>query len=114
MTPEDAARGRTAVESAAAEHGRSIDPEHFGVLLPYATAPVPDAVLAGLAARRPDLADPSILVPTTPDALLDLIDAFVAVGTSKFVVLPLKEPATPADWVAHLERLAPLVQSRQT
>ena len=96
---------------------RSIDPEHFGVLIPYGhpdLGEVPPKLLAGLAARRPDLADPSILVPTTPDALLDLIDAFVAVGTSKFVVLPLNEPAAPADWVAHLERLAPLVQSRQT
>jgi probable F420-dependent oxidoreductase len=117
VTPVDVEVGRVAVEAAAAEHGRVIDPEHFGVLIPYADpdlGEVPPKVLAGLAARRPDLADPSILVPSTPEQLLELVDAFVGVGTSKFVVLPLVEPGSPAAWVSHLERLAPLAQSRQT
>ena len=38
-----------------------IDPEHFGALVPYATGPLPDALVAGLAARRPDV-DPTDLV----------------------------------------------------
>ena len=116
VTPDDAARGREVIEAGLAQHGRTIDPEHFGALIPY-VAPddqVPDAVLAGLAKRRPDLDDPSVLVPRGWDALLALIDRFVAIGTSKFVVLPLVEPASPDAWVAHLEAAAPAVLARQT
>ncbi|MFM7870852.1 MAG: LLM class flavin-dependent oxidoreductase, partial [Actinomycetota bacterium] len=36
VTPDDVARGRTVIESVAAEHDREIDPEHFGALIPYA------------------------------------------------------------------------------
>ena len=114
VTPDDAARGREVIEATAAEHDRQIDPEHFGALIPYATGPVPDRVLAGLAARRPDLADPNELVPQGWDQLIATIDRFVAVGTSKFVVLPLVEPATPGDWVRHLQEAAPVVLARQT
>ncbi len=114
VTPDDAARGREAIEATLAEHGRTIDEDHYGVLIPYADGPLPDALLAGLAARRPDLADPAALVPNGWDALTDTIDRFVAVGTTKFVVLPIVEPASPDAWVAHLEALAPIVAARQT
>lgn len=114
VTPDDAARGREVIEAVCAEYGRAIDADHFGALIPYSMGAVPDAVLAGLAARRPDLADPSVLVPRGWDALLATIDRFVAVGTTKFVVLPLVEPTTPGDWVAHLEAAAPAVLARQT
>lgn len=114
VTPDDAARGREAIEATLAEHGRTIDEDHYGVLIPYADGPLPDALLAGLAARRPDMADPAALVPNGWDALTDTIDRFVAVGTTKFVVLPIVEPASPDAWVAHLEALAPIVAARQT
>jgi len=114
VTPDDAARGREAIERTLDEHGRTIDEDHYGVLIPYALGPVPDAVLAGLAKRRPDLADPSVLVPAGWDALLDAIDMFVKVGTTKFVVLPIVEPASPDAWVEHLEVAAPILLPRQT
>ncbi|MFM2071478.1 MAG: hypothetical protein RLZZ623_1741 [Actinomycetota bacterium] len=114
VTPDDAARGREAIGVSLAEHGRTIDDDHYGVLIPYAHGPVPDALLAGLAKRRPDLADPTVLVPKGWDGLMKTIDAFVAIGTTKFVVLPLVEPRTPDDWVAHLEEAAPIVLARQT
>jgi len=114
VTPEDAARGREAIEATCVEHGRSIEDDHYGALIPYATGPVPEAVLAGLATRRPDLADPSVLIPTGWDALIATIDRFVAVGTSKFVVLPIVEPRSPGEWLQHLEEAAPIVLARQT
>lgn len=114
VTPDDAARGREVIEAVCAEHDRSIDPEHFGALIPYSLGPVPDAVLAALAARRKDLDDPSCLVPQGWDALMALIDRFVAAGTSKFVILPIVEPATVDDWLAHLHEAAPIVLARQT
>jgi hypothetical protein len=67
-----------------------------------------------LAKRRPDLADPTILVPQGWDALMKTIDAFVDVGTTKFVILPIVEPATPDLWLEHLEQAAPIVLARQT
>jgi probable F420-dependent oxidoreductase len=106
VTPDDAAAGRATIEQVAAEHGRAIDPEHFGVLVPYATGAVPEAMAAALARRRPgvDLAD---IVPVGLDGLAALIERFVAAGTSKFVALPLTEPeATLTD---HLEALAAAV-----
>ena len=114
IVPDDAARGREAIEATLAEHGRTIDDDHYGVLIPYANGPVPEALLAGLAKRRPDLADPAVLVPQGWDALMATIDQFVAVGTTKFVILPLSEPATPDAWEAHLEEAAPIVLARQT
>jgi hypothetical protein len=67
-----------------------------------------------MAKRRPDLADPTVLVPHGWDALMATIDKFVAVGTSKFVILPIVEPAGPQEWVEHLELAAPIVLARQT
>jgi probable F420-dependent oxidoreductase len=114
VTADDAARGRETIEATLAEHGRSIDADHYGALIPYALGPVPDAVLAGLAQRRPDLPDPSVLIPQGWDALMATIDRFVAVGTTKFVILPIVEPASPGEWVRHLETAAPIVLARQT
>lgn len=114
IVPDDAARGREVIEATLAEHDRTIDDDHYGVLIPYANGPVPEALLAGLAKRRPDLADPGVLVPQGWDALMAMIDQFVAVGTTKFVILPLGEPATPDLWEAHLEEAAPIVLARQT
>jgi probable F420-dependent oxidoreductase len=114
VTPDDAARGREAIETTLAEHGRSIDEDHYGALIPYALGPLPAPLLDGLAKRRPDLADPSVLVPQGWDELMATIDRFVAVGTTKFVILPIVEPTTPGEWVQHLEEAAPIVLARQT
>jgi hypothetical protein len=52
------------------------------------------------------------LVPGSWDDLRAAIKRFIDVGTSKFVVLPLDEPGTGEDWLAHLgaaaEALLPL------
>ena len=95
VTPADAAQGRSVIEEVCAEHGRSIEHDHYGVLVPYSFGPIPDRLAALLAKRRPDLADASELVPTSWEGLTDLIGRFVDVGTSKFVVLPSSSPATP-------------------
>jgi probable F420-dependent oxidoreductase len=114
VTPADAARGRQVIEQVAAEHERVIDPEHFGVLVPYSHGPVPDAVLRGLAARRPDLEDIESLVPQGWDGLAAAIRRFVDVGTSKFVVLPIVEPPTASEWEDHLAEAAAELLPLQT
>lgn len=114
VLPDDAARGREVIEENLALHGRTIDDDHYGALVPYSMGPVPPAVLAGLAKRRPDLADPSVLVPQGWDQLMAMLEQFVRVGTTKFVILPLVEPGSPEAWVAHLEEAAPIVLAAQT
>lgn len=102
VTPADAAAGRVVIEQVAAEHEREIEDDHYGVLIPYAMNAVPDLLLSQLGKRRPDLDDPSVLVPVGWDAVIDTIKRFVDVGTTKFVVLPLMEPGDAAGWDEHL------------
>jgi probable F420-dependent oxidoreductase len=102
ITPDEAAAGRVTVEQVAAEHGRALDPEHFGALVPYTLGSVPDRFVAAIAARRPGL-DPAELVPVGLAAVRALLERFVDRGFSKFVLIPVGEPD---DWTAELEALA--------
>ena len=114
VTPADVAAARPIIEQVASDHDREIPADHFGALIPYTHGDLPDALVAGLAARRPDLEDPRTLVPRGFDALLALIDQFVDVGTTKFVVLPIVEPDGPEGWTAELEAAATTLLPRQT
>ena len=107
-TPAEAVAGRAVIEAAAAEHGRAIDPEHWGVLVPYSDDGLPAAVVAALRKRRPD-AEPTDIVPTKA-ALRAHVEAFVDVGFSKFVLVPVAEPAS---WDDELAAVADAVLSLQ-
>jgi len=110
VTPADVQAGMAEVQRVAAEHDRVIDPEHFGVLIPYAPAGLDDDTLALLAARRPE-ADPRDVVAPSLDELVALIGRFVDVGASKFVAFGI----TPfADVTAELEALAEAVRPLET
>ena len=106
VTPADAEAGWKVINEVAHGHGREIEDEHFGVLIPYTIGPAPEALLNGLRARRPDLEDISVIVPQGWEELRRAISSFVDVGASKFVVVPMSEPASPEDWVAHLRDAA--------
>ncbi|HTZ07915.1 MAG TPA: hypothetical protein VMB72_02515, partial [Acidimicrobiales bacterium] len=93
--------GRRVIDEAAAEAGRSIDPEHFGVSIGYGRAPASPR-LGRLAARRTD-EELALLVPNGIGALRELLESYIAVGFSKFVVRPL---VAPSSWRAELEALA--------
>ena len=109
-SPAEAVAGRTVVEAAAAEAGRQISPEHFGMSIGYALEPLDDQALAALAvrARGRDVAE---LLPVGLPALRDLLGRFIDVGFSKFVVRPM---APPGDWRDALEQLAEAVLDLQT
>ena len=107
-TPEEAAAGRVVIEDAAARAGRSISGEHFGMSVGYATAPIDPATARAMAARRPRSVE---LTPVGLPALRKLLEQFIAVGFSKFVVRPL---VTPKSWRAELEALADAVGDLQT
>ena len=107
-TPEEAAAGRVVIEDAAARAGRSISSEHFGVSIGYAGAPIDPATARMMIARRPRSVE---LTPVGLPTLRKLIERFIAVGFSKFVVRPV---TAPASWRAELEALSAAVGDLQT
>jgi probable F420-dependent oxidoreductase len=109
-TPAEAAKKRITVEDSAAEAGRTIDPEHFGVNLIYSRGPLPAAAAEQLRRRRPGL-DLNDLIPQSRAALHERVDEWLAAGFSKFLL----RRATPAsNWTAELELLAADILDRQT
>ncbi|HEY2814783.1 MAG TPA: LLM class flavin-dependent oxidoreductase [Acidimicrobiales bacterium] len=109
-TPGDIERSKPIIEEQAAAHGRAIDAEHWGALIAYADGEVPDIVVAALAARRPDLADPTSVIASGHAGLRATIERFIDVGASKFVAIPLNEPD---DWDSELAKLADSVLDLQ-
>jgi hypothetical protein len=82
----------TPSEAAAAEAGRTIDPEHFGVNLTYSRGPLPAAAVEQWRRHRPDL-DPADLIPPSRTALHARVDEWLALGFSKFLLRPAAPPA---------------------
>lgn len=109
-TPSEVAAARVVIDRAAAEVGRVISDEHFGVSIGYASAPLTTRQIEVLAATRKGV-DPEQVVPVGIDGLRAAIEGFLAVGFSKFVVRPI---TTPASWRAELEALADGVLGLQT
>ncbi len=109
-TPGEVARAREVVDDAASGAGRSISPEHFGVSIAYSAGPLDANQERALATLRRGV-DPSQVVPVGIDGLRAMIEAFLEVGFSKFVVRPL---VAPSSWRTELEALADGVLDLQT
>jgi len=103
-TPEDVKIGIDTVNGHAADAGREIDPEHFGVLVGYTDGPIPQRLIEFAKRRHPDR-DPSEVIASR-DNLAQHLESFIEVGASKFVVVPLNEPT---DWPAELQTVASAV-----
>jgi probable F420-dependent oxidoreductase len=107
-TPEEAAAGRVAIDEAADKAGRSISREHFGMSIGYAREPIDPATARTMAARRPRALE---LTPVGLPAVRQLLERFLAVGFSKFVLRPV---IPPKSWRAELEALSAAVGDLQT
>jgi probable F420-dependent oxidoreductase len=107
-TPEEAAAGRAVIDEAAAKAGRSISGEHFGMSIGYAREAIPPDTARVLAARRPRALE---LTPVGLSALRQLLERFLGVGFSKFVLRPV---VPPKSWRAELEALSAAVGDLQT
>lgn len=115
IDPAVAGAARRSIEQAAADAGRTIDPEHFGMNVQYRRGPLDPASRARLAQRFPDLDDAAIerMVPdaASSGALGDRLAAYLAEGFSKFVL----RPAGPVqDWTEELGQLAEAALPLQT
>jgi len=91
LTPAEARGGREAIERAAAEAGRHIESDHFGISLAVsdsADGELPAELAAAVRRRRPDL-DPGELVAAGWDQLHRQLDAYLDAGLTKFVIRPV-------------------------
>jgi alkanesulfonate monooxygenase SsuD/methylene tetrahydromethanopterin reductase-like flavin-dependent oxidoreductase (luciferase family) len=102
LTPAETGIARERIVEAAQRAGRELDPEHFGLSIPYARGEAPGGVLAAIASRRGDIA-PRELLPVGATGLRAFISGCIDSGLSKFVVrpaVPVASWAEEADWLA--------------
>jgi len=98
ITPEEFAAGRRRIEELLGRYGRTIEPDHYGVYLPFFVAESRSRAweLAGpyLLRRRTDV-DPAAC--SAIGILADcraVIDRYLAAGAVKFVLRPVGPPGT--------------------
>jgi len=108
-SPAQAAAAKPTIDEAAAVADRRVDPEHFGISIGYAHQPPDDRQVAAIAARNPSV-DPDVLIPVGYPAVRDLLEQFIAVGMSKFVLRP-PAPGRPNDTAAWHDELAGLADA---
>jgi probable F420-dependent oxidoreductase len=110
LTPAEAEAARAHIQAAARRAGREVDPEHFGMSIPYARVTPGTELLAPLAARRPDV-DPLAFVPVGRTGLREFVEGYGDAGLSKFVVRPL---IPVASWAEEAAWLADAILDLQT
>jgi probable F420-dependent oxidoreductase len=87
LTPDEARAGREAIQRAADQAGRQIEPDHFGISLAVTDGELPAELVAAARSRRPDV-DPGELIAAGWDQLHRQLDAYVDAGLTKFVIRP--------------------------
>ena len=85
MTPDEAGAAVRLINDAAAAAGREVEQDHFGLSIPVAFGPVPPALAASIARRRPGTAPESLVADGWAGARR-MIAGHVEAGLSKFVV----------------------------
>jgi len=93
LTPAEARAAVAMIQQAAADSGRVVDPDHFGLSLPVTFGGIPDALLASIRRRRPE-ADPGTLVAAGWAGARSMIERYVEAGLSKFVIRPAAPPTS--------------------
>jgi probable F420-dependent oxidoreductase len=96
LTPAEAAAAVTTIQQAAADAGREVEADHFGLSIPVALDGIPDPLLASIRRRRPD-ADPATLIPSGWAGAGRLIEQYIEAGLSKFVIRPAAPFAAEAE-----------------
>ena len=113
-TPAQAERFRATIEATAAEVGRTIDDDHFGISIPYARTAVDDDTIAALMRRASaptgsgsatddEPVDRADIIPVGPTELTSLLRRHLDAGLTKFVLRPM---SLDDGWDAELDYLA--------
>jgi probable F420-dependent oxidoreductase len=104
--PSVVAAGIKEIERVAEKNKRTIEPDHFGALVPYVEgADIPERLIAIAKKRQPDV-EPSDVIAQGLKGLRPLLERFIEAGASKFVVVPVVEPS---NWDDHCADLADAV-----
>ena len=98
LTPAEAGAAVKVIRDAAAEAGREVEDDHFGLSLPVTFNGIPAPLLAAINRRRPGT-DPATLVAPGWDGARRMIGQYVEAGLSKFVV----RPASPGPFGPFLD-----------
>ena len=91
MTPREAGEAVRAIQAAATDAGREVDPDHFGMSIAVAFGPLPESYAVSVARRRPGVAPESLVADGWAGARR-LIAGYADAGLSKFVVRPAAGP----------------------
>ncbi len=105
LTPPESRAAREAIQAAAAEAGREVEADHFGISLAVATDGIPEQVAAAVRQRRPDT-DPAALVAVGWADARRMLEEYVDAGLSKFVVRPASVSMAPGALEDFLGRFA--------
>ena len=87
LTPRESRAAREAIQAAAAQAGREIEADHFGISLAVATEGIPDQLAATVRQRRPE-SDPATLIADGWAAARRLLEQYIDAGLTKFVIRP--------------------------
>jgi probable F420-dependent oxidoreductase len=110
LTPAEAGRAREQIQSAAAEAGREIELDHYGISLAVGEI---TADLARLVERRRPGVNPADLAPATWADARRMIEAYVEAGLTKFVIRPAL-PAMAADLPGFIDEFVTEMTPLQT
>ncbi|SFW84868.1 TIGR03854 family LLM class F420-dependent oxidoreductase [Amycolatopsis australiensis] len=86
-TPSQARQARIAIQRAAAEAGREIEEDHFGLSLLVADKGIPPELAETAARRRPGVPLADLVATSWPEARR-LVEQHIEAGLSKFVIRP--------------------------
>jgi probable F420-dependent oxidoreductase len=109
LTPEQAGRAVVAIREAAADAGREIEADHYGLSLAVAPGGIPDN-LAAISRRRAPDTDPADLVAGSWADARRLLEGFLEGGLTKFVLRPAG-PVPAEEFLAHFLELADALQN---
>lgn len=108
LTGEEAGLARKTIQAAAAEAGREIEPDHFGISIGVADGGIGDTFAAASRQRRPDV-DPRELTAESWPHLHQLLDSYIEAGLTKFVI----RPSGPQPFDEFLDRYVSELHPRQ-
>ena len=111
------------IEAALAETGRTIEPDHYGVTLPFRIGAADDPAIVtareSLNARLPKadrIEGADAFAIGSPDQVVATLEVHVAAGMAKFVVVPIASGI--ADLIAQTELLVrhvlPVIEDRRS
>lgn len=89
--PADVARAISTIRQAAKEYQREVPEDHYGTIVPFHLGPEDISAQIEALTRRmnPQVPFATYAAWPSPEALLRCLDAYVAVGVTKFVLRPM-------------------------